>query len=723
MKHVLGIDFGTHKTVIAKIPLGVQELHEEPEIIRVDDKPEVRSVVQLTSVDETNCIGNQAWDQAIESIDNTYTNFKPFLGTSDPCRGIGGKAGPDALKLSVAFLTRLRTYLEEYHFNHTGLANAVDRILYGIPAHWQAEQKACLQEAFRKAGFPNPNGVAEPLANLAAFRSLNLVKGKGDYFLLVDAGSSGTTVSLLRAKQDKGGVVSSQHVVQLGGMCFDDLIHRHLLKTISDQGKPVSGESRIEVGIQCPLLKAQFAEETAKGKDNASLIHRLENHEKMELKITEQEMSALCKTWPTTLSSILNRVLRNGNISWKNVDTVLVTGGSTRLPLILEMIRKTAPKKPIVHAAHPSVTLAQGIALAALSVQRKIPILSESLRVKKPIQPTKKNTTELHETVARMLDRKRPWFAWAIRYSLLFVILFLAVGGGVWAYFRKHPNPIEITKVFSTQSNQTEEDYFNRIVQTAKQIDKAIFIQGSHTAFRDSQEDLKRIVQECKTKKFGKASNSARELLDLCLRLESAEMRDQLITKKGKAINWPDKLVVIPSSSSNQVVEAKLDSKPIQLSTLVHQLYQWQHKFNQDTKTKHFDVYKVSLKVLGVDMSDASNDNSLGPGQPRNIYGTHILELGGPDCYVVFSTRGLVFPLLPVCQDNTSPKWNNPVAHTLYLPQGTGSVVLVDADTNAMDDLLDSYQIRIPGQKETSIKGHSGSTLHIEFSIEAPSAK
>ena len=247
MKTVIGIDFGTSTTVVAK---RTESSRFEPEIIEIDGKKSTDTVIRLdTEGVSVESVGADAWASAEEYPQTTFFEFKPMVGRDSSYALPKGK-NLTAEELAIRFLTRIREAIESFYGNSELQARDTITVV-GYPADWPQEQKAAIVRVTKEAGFPNVEGCDEPLAVLYFHHSRgDLDLNKPQKILVYDLGGGTTDTCLVEVTslQETPKVLGTGGE-DVGGRQFDEslatLVEMNILKDESIEA--LSPEDKVTI--------------------------------------------------------------------------------------------------------------------------------------------------------------------------------------------------------------------------------------------------------------------------------------------------------------------------------------------------------------------------------------------------------------------------------------------------------------------------------------------
>ena len=356
MARAVGIDLGTTNSVVSVLEGG------EPTVIaNAEGFRTTPSVVAFTKDGEV-LVGETAKRQAVTNVDRTIASVKRHMGTDWKAEIDGKKYTPQ--EISARILGKLKRDAEQY------LGDTVTDAVITVPAYFNDAERQATKEAGEIAGLNVLRIINEPTAAALAY---GLDKGKEDELILVfDLGGGTFDVSLLEVGKDDDfstiQVRSTSGDNRLGGDDWDQRIVDHLIKQFKETtGVDVSGDK-----IAKQRLKE--AAEQAKKELSSSMSTSIQLP---YLSLTENGPANLDETltraqFEKMTSDLLDRtrkpfadVIKEAGIKVADVAHVVLVGGSTRMPAVVELIKKEIGGKDPNKGVNPDEVVAVGAALQA----------------------------------------------------------------------------------------------------------------------------------------------------------------------------------------------------------------------------------------------------------------------------------------------------------------------------------------------------------------------
>ncbi len=341
-ENIVGIDLGTTNSAIAIVQNGA------PGLIEIDGAPTMPSCVGLSESGEV-LVGKAALNQLSALPEQTIASIKRLMGTEHTVSMGEKQYRPE--EISAFILKRLKEEAERQ------LDGAVSKAVITVPAYFDENQRRATQHAAELAGLEAIRILNEPTAAAMAY---NLQNEEDQTILVYDLGGGTFDVSIVTCEKGLVEVQSSHGDTHLGGDDFDDALSRMLAEKWPNK-------SPLDLADMKTSRRLKLAAEAAKCRlsDYAFAEIRedhLQGEEHLESEIARHEFEELIspfleKTWEALQISLQDAQLLAGN-----VDKILLVGGSTRIPIIQELIEAKIGRAPS-RDVHPDLVVAMGAAI------------------------------------------------------------------------------------------------------------------------------------------------------------------------------------------------------------------------------------------------------------------------------------------------------------------------------------------------------------------------
>ncbi len=350
---ILGIDFGTTNSLSAWIEDG------RPQIIPNDRGSRTTPSVVAVSHSGEILVGESAKNQAVAAPQRTLAGIKRRLGSREPVRLGEGSYEPE--EAASWILAKIKRDAESF------LGFPVERAVISVPARFGEPQRRAVKEAARRAGLEVPRLVNEPTAAAVARAFLNPEAAEAETLVLVyDFGGGTFDVTVLSARGRSCEVLSSAGDDRLGGMDIDVLLYREAaadfrrtwgvdpdadpflaqqLMDLSERAK-IELSSRNEASITIPFLNA------GKGLSHPSFGLKRETLEDLIRPLVERSLG------------LVRKALAEAGKRPRDVGALVLSGGSSRIPLVRRMVLDLLPLEP-ESRVNPEEIVAVGAAVEA----------------------------------------------------------------------------------------------------------------------------------------------------------------------------------------------------------------------------------------------------------------------------------------------------------------------------------------------------------------------
>jgi molecular chaperone DnaK len=352
MARAVGIDLGTTNSVVSVLEGG------EPTVIaNAEGSRTTPSVVAFAKNGEV-LVGEVAKRQAVTNVDRTVRSVKRQMGT-DWKKEIDGKFYTPQ-EISARVLQKLKRDAESY------LGEEVTDAVITVPAYFEDAQRQATKEAGQIAGLNVLRIINEPTAAALAY---GLDKGEKEQTILVfDLGGGTFDVSLLEIGEGVIEVRATSGDNHLGGDDWDARIVQHLVRTFSAQNGIDLSKDRMA------MQRLQEAAEKAKielsGQQSTTInlpyitagsggpLHMDVTLGRAEFQRMTQDLLDRCK-------GPFQQVLKDAKLPVSRIDHVVLVGGATRMPAVVDLVRELTGGKEPNKGVNPDEVVAVGAALQA----------------------------------------------------------------------------------------------------------------------------------------------------------------------------------------------------------------------------------------------------------------------------------------------------------------------------------------------------------------------
>ena len=358
-----GIDLGTTNSLVASVRSGVAETlpdaageHLLPSVVRY-------------SADGPPVVGREALAAAVDDPLNTIASVKRLMGRGvEDVKRIGSRlpyefvagssgmpllhtAGGDVspVEVSAAILSQLKQRAE------ATLGGELQGVVITVPAYFDEAQRQATKDAGRLAGLNVLRLLNEPTAAAVAY---GLDQGSEGVIAIYDLGGGTFDISILRLNQGVFEVLSTAGDTALGGDDLDHLVAGWLLQQAGIEDDAGHGQMRHL------LQQARAAKEALSSAASTEITIRRADGSTWNGTLSREQFEELATPLVDKTLAPCRRALRDAGIRAKDVQTVVMVGGSTRVPLVREGVARFFAAEPMVDI-DPDKVVAVGAAIQA----------------------------------------------------------------------------------------------------------------------------------------------------------------------------------------------------------------------------------------------------------------------------------------------------------------------------------------------------------------------
>ncbi|MDW8328415.1 MAG: molecular chaperone DnaK [Candidatus Bipolaricaulota bacterium] len=354
-ERIVGIDLGTTKSVIALMEGGKPEVITNAEGERITP-----SVVAFTEQGER-LVGTLAKRQAIVNPERTILEIKRKMGTDERVRIplASGVKEYTPEEISAMILQKLKRDAEEK------LGFKLNKAVITVPAYFNQQQRQATKDAGKIAGFEVERIINEPTAASLAY---GLDKDKNETILVYDLGGGTFDVTILEIGDGVFEVKATSGDTYLGGKDFDQRIIDWLIQEFKDETgidvrKDLAALQRLKEAAENAKKELSFKTETLISLPYLAADARGPKH--LERRLTRAKFQALTDDLVDRSMRIVEQALRDAKLSPKDIQQVVMVGGSTRMPRVQERVAELFGSAKINKEINPDEVVAMGAAIQA----------------------------------------------------------------------------------------------------------------------------------------------------------------------------------------------------------------------------------------------------------------------------------------------------------------------------------------------------------------------
>jgi molecular chaperone DnaK len=350
MSKTVGIDLGTTNSVVC-----VLEGNEPIVVANSEGARTTPSIVGFSKTGER-LVGAPAKRQSVVNPDRTLISIKRHMGTDYRKELDGQSYSPE--EISAMILQKLKADAEAY------LGEKVTSAVITVPAYFNDAQRTATKNAGEIAGLEVLRIINEPTSAALAY---GLDKKENKTILVYDLGGGTFDVSILDVGDGIFEVRSTSGDTNLGGDDFDHAVMDYLAtEFLKDNGidlrkdkqalqrlKEASEKAKIELSSSVTTnVNLPFVTATADGP-----LH-------LDVTLTRAKFDDLTKSLVERTLNSVNQALNDAKLSAKDIDEVILVGGSTRIPAVQDLVKTITGKDPN-RSVNPDEVVAMGAAIQA----------------------------------------------------------------------------------------------------------------------------------------------------------------------------------------------------------------------------------------------------------------------------------------------------------------------------------------------------------------------
>ncbi|MBL8051221.1 MAG: molecular chaperone DnaK, partial [Anaerolineales bacterium] len=372
MGKIIGIDLGTTNSVVSVMEGGT------PTVITTAEGGRIAPSVVAFNKNGERMVGQTAKRQAVVNADNTIYSIKRFIGrhfdetaaerSMVPYQVVKGPSGDVRVKIPVTgkeyspqeisamILGKLKSDAEAY------LGEPVTQAVITVPAYFNDSQRQATKDAGKIAGLEVLRIINEPTASALAY---GLDKKKNEKILVFDLGGGTFDVSVLEVGEGVIEVKSTNGDTHLGGDDWDQKITNWAADEFKkDQGIDLRSDKQALQRLREAAEKAKIELSTVMETEiNLPYITADASGPKhLQLKLSRAKFEQLTEDLLQRCRQPFEAALKDSGLSAEQLDEVVLVGGSTRMPMVAELVRKLTQKEPN-KGVNPDEVVAIGAAI------------------------------------------------------------------------------------------------------------------------------------------------------------------------------------------------------------------------------------------------------------------------------------------------------------------------------------------------------------------------
>ena len=353
MGKLVGIDLGTTFSCVAHIGEDGQ-----PEVL-VNSEGERTTPSAILFDGDTAIVGSVAKESSFAEPQNYLQFIKRHMGERDFTYRAADGTTYTPESLSAIILRKIKQDAE------ARLGDTIDGAVITVPAYFADAQRQATRDAGEIAGLNVLGIINEPTAAALAY-GLSKDEGSGRTVMVFDLGGGTFDVTILRYDGTDIKVLSTFGDRQLGGCDFDQIIIDHVIAEAKSKGIDVDSDVNARQDLQ---LKAEQAKRQLSSKERATIMLNVAGRP-LRCSVTREDLATGAESLLFNMCSAMMVACEDAGIEYDELDKVLLVGGSTRMPLIVDAVRNETGIEPSSEI-NPDEAVAVGAAYHALTFAGK----------------------------------------------------------------------------------------------------------------------------------------------------------------------------------------------------------------------------------------------------------------------------------------------------------------------------------------------------------------
>ena len=351
MGKIIGIDLGTTNSCVA-----IMEGGEPTVITNTEGSRTTPSVVGFTKEGER-LVGQVAKRQAVANPDNTIRSIKSKMGENTTVNAGGKSYTPP--EISAMILSKLKADAEKY------LGESVTEAVITVPAYFNDSQRQASKDAGKIAGLEVKRIINEPTAAALSYGLDKVQDQDGQKILVYDLGGGTFDISVLEIADGVFQVLATGGNTKLGGDNFDDCIINYLVEEFKnsdgiDLSKDKMAMQRLKEAAEKTKIELSSLTQSSVSLPFISADATGPKH--LEINITRAKFESMIESMINETIDLTKKALADSKLTVNDVAKIIMVGGSTRIPMVLDKVEKYIGKKPFT-GINPDECVAMGAAI------------------------------------------------------------------------------------------------------------------------------------------------------------------------------------------------------------------------------------------------------------------------------------------------------------------------------------------------------------------------
>lgn len=358
MGYALGLDLGTTFTAAA--------IHQNgrTEMVSLGNRASVIPSLVFLREDEEILVGDAAERRGSTDPRRLAREFKRRMGDSAPI--MLGSSPYSAERIMAALMRDVVDTVTERE------GGPPDAVAITHPANWGPYKTDLLRQAADLAGLRNATLLTEPIAAALHYASTARVD-PGSIIAVYDLGGGTFDAAVVRKTADGFEQLGDpEGIERLGGIDFDEAVFRHVRDAIGEPFEALDQDDPAVRSATQRLRQESVEAKEALSSDTDASIPVLLPGLQTEIRVTRPEFESMVRPTLRETVDALRRAIASADITPADLHAVLLVGGSSRIPLVSEMVSNELGR-PVAVDAHPKHAVALGAALVAARAATAVP--------------------------------------------------------------------------------------------------------------------------------------------------------------------------------------------------------------------------------------------------------------------------------------------------------------------------------------------------------------
>jgi molecular chaperone DnaK len=350
MSKIIGIDLGTTNSEVAFVEAG------KPKIIKsAEGQTYFPSVVAFTKDGEM-LVGEAAKRQAVTNPEGTVQRIKRKMGTAEKIKIKGKTYNPE--QISAFILQKIKKDAEDF------IGESINEAVITVPAYFNDNQRQATIDAGKIAGLKVKRIINEPTAASLAYG----LDKKGDQKIAVyDFGGGTFDITLMEVGEGVFEVLSTNGDTQLGGSDMDEALVNYIADEFKknhdiDLRKDSKTFQRILEAAETAKMELSSTLQTDINLPYITVVDNEPKH--LEMKLTRAKFEEIIGAYVDKTEQPCKQALKDAKLKPSDIDHIVLVGGTTRIPLVMQKVEKIFGKKP-KRDVDPMECVASGAAIQA----------------------------------------------------------------------------------------------------------------------------------------------------------------------------------------------------------------------------------------------------------------------------------------------------------------------------------------------------------------------